>query len=323
MFDVVCLGNLVADLVGRPIDSLPAKGTQGLVERMELHTGGCAANTGVALTKLGARTAVAGKVGRDGLGEFVVNRLRDSGCDIGGISRDELVPTSSTMVLVHSDGERSFLHCFGANATLNLDDINLERLFKTSILHIAGALTLNALDSEPTAKILKEAKSRGIVTSLDVVWDAQGEWLPKIECCLPFVDYFLPNLSEAKMLAVGCEDADSAARFFLEKGVGTVCIKMGDRGSLAMTHGANGDVKTIVTPAYSVEAIDGLGAGDSFNAGFFVGLLKGWTLEKSLEFASAVGACCVSSLGATTGVRSFDETLEFMTNHSLRKSQLG
>ncbi len=227
----MCLGNLVADLVGRPIDSLPAKGTQGLVERMELHTGGCAANTGVALTKLGARTAVAGKVGRDGLGEFVVNRLRDSGCDIGGISRDELVPTSSTMVLVHSDGERSFLHCFGANATLNLDDINLERLFKTSILHIAGALTLNALDSEPTAKILKEAKSRGIVTSLDVVWDAQGEWLPKIECCLPFVDYFLPNLSEAKMLAVGCEDADSAGRFFLEKGVGTVCIKMGSAPS--------------------------------------------------------------------------------------------
>ena len=170
-------------------------------------------------------------------------------------------------------------------------------------------------------RILREAKSRGVVTSLDVVWDAQGEWLSKIECCLPYVDYFLPNLSEAKMLAVGREDADGAARFFLDKGVSTVCIKMGDRGSLAMTHSANGYVKTILTPAYSVEAIDGLGAGDSFNAGFFVGLLKGWSLEKSLEFASAAGACCVSSLGATTGVRSFDDTIEFMTNSPLRKPQ--
>jgi len=61
--DVVCLGIMVADVLARPVSRLPERGKLDLVDRIELHTGGCAVNTGIALAKLGVRTAVMGKVG--------------------------------------------------------------------------------------------------------------------------------------------------------------------------------------------------------------------------------------------------------------------
>ena len=308
MFDVICIGNLVADLVGKSIDGLPERGTQALVERMELHTGGCGANVGASLAKLGVKTAVIGKVGQDGLGDFVVQRLQDEGCEVSGVKRDSEAATSATMVLVHSDGERSFLHSFGANATLSLNDIDRDRLSQTKFLMIAGALTLTNLDGEPTAELLKEAKKAGIITVLDLVWDAKGLWMSKLAPCLPYVDYFLPNLTEARKLTPALQEASEVADFLLSKGVGAICIKMGAKGSFTKTRSG----ETIFTPALKVLAIDGLGAGDAFDAGFLAAMLRGESLERCLKVATAVGACCVTRLGATTGVRTYDETLAFM-----------
>ena len=107
MPEVTCVGILVADVVGRPIDALPAHGLLALVERMELHSGGCAANTGIALAKLGVETAILGKVGDDGFGDFLVNRFEKYGVDTGGVVRDPHTATSATMVMVHADGERN------------------------------------------------------------------------------------------------------------------------------------------------------------------------------------------------------------------------
>src|SRR5919204_7028427 len=99
MPEITCLGILVADLLGRPIDSLPPRGRLGLVEQMTLHIGGCAANTALDLARLGVDTAILGKVGRDGLGDFVVGCLERSGVNTAGVIRDEAVNTAATMVL--------------------------------------------------------------------------------------------------------------------------------------------------------------------------------------------------------------------------------
>ena len=65
-------------------------------------------------------------------------------------------------------------------------------------------------------------------------------------------------------------------------------------------------------PAMPVDAVDALGAGDAFAAGYIAGVVRGWDLERAARFATAVGATCVTALGATTGVRSLEETLEFL-----------
>ena len=89
MAEVICVGNLVADAVARPVLELPEKGKLTLVDDLQLHSGGCAANTGAALAKLGISTSVVGKVGEDGFGDFLVQALSKVGLDVTGISRSK------------------------------------------------------------------------------------------------------------------------------------------------------------------------------------------------------------------------------------------
>ena len=308
MPDVTCVGLLTADVVGMPIDALPGRGRLALVERMELHTGGCAANTGISLAKLGVQTAIVGKVGTDGFGDFIVRRFEEHGIDVGGMVRARETATSATMVLVHSDGERSFLHYSGANAVFQAWDVDFERVKRSKVLHIAGSQVLPAFDGAPMAHLLQRAQAAGVITTLDTVWDPTDRWMEVTGPCLPFVDYFLPSIEEARMLAGGLEAPEDVAQFLLDAGAKVVALKLGHEG--CYVRAATGEQFRL--PAFPVPAIDTLGAGDAFVAGFIAGLVRGWSLTLCAGFASAVGACCVTALGATTGIRSFEETLKFL-----------
>lgn len=306
MADVTCLGILVADVVGKPIDQWPARGKLMLADRMELHTGGCASNTGVALAKIGVKTAIIGKVGNDGFGDFVVNSLEKWGADCSGVVRDRDAATSATMVMVHSDGERSFIHYIGANAAFTDADVDFGIVKQSKILHVAGVFLMPAFDGEPTARVLKKAQEMGVTTSLDTCWDSRGNWMKLLEPCLPYVDYAVPSIEEARMVTGKHEPADVAG-VLMDKGVKTVALKMGNQGCYIRSR----DVELRI-PIYKVDAVDACGAGDSFAAGFLVGLVNGWDLERTGKFANAVGAFCVTALGATTGIKDQKTIEEFI-----------
>lgn len=310
MADVACLGILVADLVGKPVDEYPGRGKLVLVDQLELHSGGCAANTGVALAKIGVSAGVMGKVGSDGLGDFLVGVLEKNRLDSRGVVRDPKMGTSGTMVMVHSDGERSFIHYLGANAALTEDDVDFELLKGTRILHVAGSFLMPAFDGEPTARVLKRAQNIGITTTLDTAWDSRGRWMTVLKPCLPYIDYAVPSIEEARMVT-GKHDPADVAKVLMDHGVKTVGLKMGEDGCYIRS--ADTELRI---PKFDVRAIDALGAGDCFAAGFLTGVVHGWDLEKTGRFANAVGALCVMALGATTGVKSLEETLAFMESKS-------
>ena len=119
---VVCLGIMVADVLGKPLKSIPEPGRLVLVEEMSLHTGGCAVNTATALARLGVPVEIVGKVGSDPFGEFLLSELKKRGIGVEGVSKDKAVGTSATMVMVDPDGERRFVHYIGANAMLTVKD---------------------------------------------------------------------------------------------------------------------------------------------------------------------------------------------------------
>jgi sugar/nucleoside kinase (ribokinase family) len=304
---IICLGILVADVVGRPLRSVPAPGRLVLVEEMGLYTGGCATNAATALARLGLPVEVIGKIGPDAFGDFILDALARRGIGAGGVQRDERVGTSATMVMVEPAGERRFVHYIGANACLTLADIDFERVAAASILHVAGSLVLPGIDGEPTAELLRRARQAGVITFLDTVWDDTGRWMQVLAPCLPEIDYFIPSLPEAQALT-GLDDPQAAAGALLEQGVGAVGLKMGEQGCLVVTRQG----ESIRLPAYQVEVVDATGAGDAFAAGFIAGIWHGWPLEKTARLANAVGALCVTGLGAAGGVRSLPETLEFM-----------
>ena len=309
---VVVLGIVCADVIAKPVNSMPGRGLLVPVDQLELHTGGCATNVGIDLARLGVVCSVLGKIGCDGFGDFVLHTLEQEGVDTSGLRRADGVQTSATVVLVGPDGERSFLHCLGANATFVSEDVDMELVRSADILVVAGALLMPKLDGEPTAEILRAARECGTVTLLDTAWDASGRWMKSIETCLPFCDYFLPSEAEAAMLS-GVTAPEAMAASFVAHGARNVIIKLGDKGCLLRTK--DGVIEHVAAPA--VLALDTTGAGDAFVAGFTVGLVHGWNASRCAHVAVTVGAMCVTATGASSGVRSFAETVQVMERGGL------
>ncbi|MFP4198764.1 MAG: carbohydrate kinase family protein, partial [Halanaerobium sp.] len=116
MLKIACLGILVADIIANIVEKMPEKGKLELADNISLFTGGCATDTSIALTKLNYKPYVIGKVGEDYLGDFILKNLKQNGIDISGIEKES--HTSATMVFVDENGERSFIHSTGANASI-------------------------------------------------------------------------------------------------------------------------------------------------------------------------------------------------------------
>jgi len=300
--DVVCLGIVVADVLARPIDQLPERGTLGFVDEIELRGGGCALNTGTVLARFGLHVAVAGKVGADPLGDFLLGLLDERGLDRAMVARDGAVSTSSTIVLVAPDGERTFLHVLGASAAVRAEELDRGRLFASRALHVAGAFVLPALDGEATAALLREARSRDIFTSLDTAFDPTGRW-ERLEPALPHLDLLTASLTEARAIS-GEDEPPRIAAHLRAAGARELAIKLGEDGCYVAGDGFEGYV-----PATRVEALDGTGAGDAFAAGLLYGRLAGWPLERAARLANAAGALATTAVGATEGVSGLGEAL--------------
>jgi sugar/nucleoside kinase (ribokinase family) len=277
-----------------------------LVDDMGMSIGGCAANTGIGLAKMDVDTAIIGKVGSDGFGNFVREAMAAKGVDTSGIAVTDEANTSATMIMIDSEGERTFIHCIGANATMRPEDIDGDLIGGAEIFHFAGALVMPGFDGEPAASVMEAAQQAGTTTALDVVWDDTGRWMELLEPVLPHVDIFLPSFPEAVEIT-GTDDPAQAAEVLMDHGVKTVCLKMGEEGCYVRT--ADRELRV---PAYSVDVVDGTGSGDAFVAGFLLGTLAGWDLEDVARMANAVGGMCVTAPGATTGLRSFEETIDFL-----------
>jgi sugar/nucleoside kinase (ribokinase family) len=295
--DVVCLGILVADVIARPVDDLPKMGTLGLVDSITLRGGGCALNTSSALARLGLRAAALGKVGADTFGDFVLGLLAERNVADGGILRDP-IPTSATVALVDSGGERTFLHQKGANAAVRAEELG-EAPFAGRALHIAGSLVLDALDGEPTAALLSEARRRGLHTSLDTVFDGTGRW-ERVLPALPHCDLVTPGLDEARAIT-GENDPLRAADRLCELGATVAVVTLGPDGCAVAGLGT--------CPGCRVDVIDGTGAGDAFTAAFLYGRLASRSLEWCARFANAAGALATTAVGAFDGVGNLSTTL--------------
>jgi sugar/nucleoside kinase (ribokinase family) len=314
---ILCLGIAVADLIGGPLHQMPDPGRLVLVDKMGLFPGGGAVNTSSALARLGFPVALLCKVGDDPLGDFLVQTLSGLNVDVSNFKRDHQIGTSATMAMVDPDGERRFVHYIGANAELKAEDICLDLIEGSAILHIAYCFVMPGLDGRPMAKLLQHAREVGVTTFLDCAWDAQGRWLELIAPCLPFVDYMVPNLAEARAIT-GLDDPVDVGGFLLDQGVGTVAVKMGPAGCLVMA----GDRLPHYFPAYQVDVVDATGAGDAFAAGFIAGVYLDWSLDQTARLANAVGALCVTGLGALGGVTSLPETQEFMEKTKIIRQDL-
>lgn len=311
MFDIICIGIVVADIIVKPVDKIPHRGKLELIDSIELFSGGCAANAAIDIAKIGLNVAIAGKVGNDSFGKYISGKLEEEGVDVSGLVTGDNSITSTSVVLSDTNGERSFLHCLGANAEFKASDIKYQLIKDSKIVFIAGALLMPSFDGDVCAEVLKYAKKAGKYTALDTAWDSKGRWMEVLNPCMKFIDLFIPSYEEAVELS-GKESNEEIADFFLSMGVKVVVIKLGKEGCFIKSKNSE---KYLIPTYSSIMAVDTTGAGDSFVAGFLTGLAKGWSLFECGKFANAVGTHCVMSVGASTGIKKLEEIKEFMNRY--------
>lgn len=298
MARVSCIGILVVDALSGPLERYPEpkRVSQVVTKSIRFAAGGGAANTGGALAKMGVQAGVFSKVGDDANGAFLLRELGGCGVDTRGIRVASGESTPFTFVGIHPDGDRTFIHTPGTNLTFSPADVDREALLSADYLLYQDCWVLPGFDGAPGAELLAEARRRGVVTLLDECWGL-GPNRATFERMLPFCDYVLPSFDDMTAIYPGLAAEDVATRL-LEKGVGTVVLKLGANGCL-VCRGA--ERKHI--PVFPSTVVDTTGAGDCWDAGFIGALAHG---EKdafaAARFGNACAAFCIGAVGGTTGI---------------------
>jgi sugar/nucleoside kinase (ribokinase family) len=305
--DAALFGLIVADIIGEPVHlrNPPPPGGLVLVRSITLTTGGNVCNTGVAMAKLGMKVAAAGLVGEDVLGVAVVDRLKHAGLDTSAVFATSSAQTSATMVAVEPGGERVFFHTAGA--TTLLDAAAFRKCFATFAqckwVQVGYFGLLPALTPDLPA-LLQELRALAPQTKIALDTVNPTGTRETLEPILPYLDLFAPSRTEAAALTGETDPAKMVASFRKRMKTGLIGIKLDAEGCYL-----DDGRRAVFVPSYKIEVVDTTGAGDTWFGGMLTGLCKGMDLEQSGRFANRSAADCCTALGASTGVRSFEDTM--------------
>jgi sugar/nucleoside kinase (ribokinase family) len=300
-YDILTLGDMCVDLIVSGGDVVPRFGqAEQIVERYELEMGGSSCIFACQAAKLGLRVAVLGRVGDDDFGRLAVRRLQECGVDTQHIHVDPDLKTGLGIALCR-EHDRAILTYEGSIAALRPEDVTETFLASARHLHY-GSFFLHTGLLCAAPGILQRAHALGLTTSIDTNWDPAERWNSTLVEALNHTDLAFPNEQEALHIAA-CADVEHAITWFHAHHVPLLVVKQGPRGACAddgiQRH------RCAVEPA--PPGGDGIGAGDSFDAGFLAGWLRGAAIERCLEIGCRCGRAVASAIGGLRGQLTWNE----------------
>ncbi|MEG1945571.1 MAG: carbohydrate kinase family protein [Lachnospiraceae bacterium] len=300
LWDVIIIGAAIVDLPLRPVSKAVFDVASYPVDGIAMTIGGDALNEATIMTRLGHKVGLMSVVGMDVPGQFVLNHCKVNHIDTTYIKKDFNIDTSINVGLVTEDGERTFItNRQGSLWKFKYDDLDMSALKNAKILSFASVFNNPLFDETALLSVFLKAKEEGMIICADMVAPRLGETLEDIKDALSYIDYFFPNLEEAREMTQK-DKVEDIADVLLSYGIKCVIVKVGKKGSFIKTK-----KETLMIPGYpNSNCIDTIGAGDNFASGFISALAEGKTLRECGEFANAVASISVESIGAVAGVQS-------------------
>ena len=312
---ILCVGDMVADIFSSPLARLPEPGELVLSDKIAVFPGGNALNTAVALSRLGENVAVAGSIGDDSLGRLLLDQIQAQGLNVLGVRMEPAGRTASTFILRAEGEDRRFIHSLGVATTFTGKYVLPELIPDNGIMLVGGYLKLGAWDDNVLADLMRHAQQRNCKVVLNICI-AQDSGVDPGRCLslLEHVDVFVPNEDEAHILT-GETIPAFQTKALLRAGARVVVITRGAQGLFA-----NDGERTVEMGIFKVPVVDPSGCGDCFTAGLIAGMSRGWDIVRVLEFASAVGAIGATALGCTDGVPPFTDVMDFIEENKIGMS---
>lgn len=300
MFDIVVIGSINMDLVVKT-DEIPKIGETVLGRELTQIPGGKGANQSAAISRLGNKAALIGKVGSDMFGDMLVSSLKEANVDASRIEKENC-NSGIAVINVDKDGNNNIVVIPGANSKVDIDFLNknIDIVENSRIVLFQLEIPL-----ETVKEGLKKAKRSGKITVLN---PAPAHDLD--DDIIENTDILIPNEHELEKIAkIKITDNSSlleAANVLINKGVKELIVTLGSKGALHVNKGGYKFYE-----AFKVKAVDTTAAGDSFIGGFLSSYAKDWDVDKSIELGQKAAALAIQKIGAQSSIPAMDEINSF------------
>lgn len=275
---------------------------------LELGIGGSETNVAIGLARLGVETTWVSRLGDDGLGRLILREMHAEQID-AKVVIDDTAPTGF-MLKERRTRARSAVTYYrsgSAASKLSAEDLPRELLMGRSLLHLTGITpALSPSAREATLHAARTARDLQVPVSFDVNYRSRL-WGPETAApvfaeLVALSSVVFAGADEARLLFPGLEEPLPLARALIDAGATDAVIKLGDAGCVAVIDG-----REYVVPAVRVDAVDTVGAGDAFVAGYLSQLVRGADPQERLARAVLTGALACLVPGDWEGAPREDE----------------
>jgi sugar/nucleoside kinase (ribokinase family) len=302
-FDIHVVGELNLDLVLYGLPGHFDLDREYLASNLTLTLGSSSAIFAHNLALLGTRVGFHSAVGDDPLGKMCLERLTESGVDVSAVRTFPGKKTGLSVILPQPK-KRFILTYPGVMADMRFEDLDLGLVFNAQHLHLSSYFLQKALRPR-VPDLFRLAKQAGLSTSMDTNDDPDNRWERDVLDVLPWLDVLLPNEDEACRLAQ--VDDPMQALDFLAARVPLVVMKRGDKGAVARRGS-----EAFEAPPTKIAAVDTIGAGDSFDAGFLHQFIRAAKIEDCLRYGNLTGALSTTRSGGTEAFREAGHRKSFL-----------
>jgi ribokinase len=303
---ITVVGSLNYDLIIRT-PNLPTPGQTIHGHDFRTACGGKGANQAYAVARMSQPALMIGCIGDDAFGAEMIANLKSVGIDTSGIARRDGMASGIAMILVEASGQNEIVIAAGANGTHTAEDVqrHADRIRSSAAVITQLETTLAASEA---ALIL--ARAAGKLTVLN-----PAPYSPVSDALLGHCDYIIPNESEAAaMTGIEVNDINTASRaatVLKARGARNVVVTLGAGGVWLDTETWQGHV-----PAFEVQAVDTVAAGDTFIGAFVTRLVEGASPREAARFSCAASAISVTRPGAQPSIPTRAEVEAFLAQRA-------
>ncbi|MEK3901783.1 MULTISPECIES: carbohydrate kinase family protein [unclassified Paenibacillus] len=287
--DVLTVGELLVDMISNEY------GEDTVCDGYTRYFGGSPSNIAINAGKLGIRSHVASAVGRDSLGNFLMNRLQSAGMATSGIQQVD--DSTSMVVITKSQATPVPIFYRAADYRLEYNEALEQALIQSSIVHFSCWPISRNPSRRAVERVIETARKHKVLIGFDPnyhpsIWQKGEDGVAYVKSIIPQVDIIKPSEDDAERLFGPGTPEEQIARF-LALGAKLVILTLGKDGALVST---GSETISFATKATQIE--DTTGAGDAFWSGFYTAMIKGYTLTEALELGFAVSAYKLKFTGA-------------------------
>jgi ribokinase len=297
--DVMGFGALNIDKLYK-VNMIAREEEESFVKEFKEAPGGSAANTVVGLARLELKTGYIGKLAEDREGGILLNDFRKEKIDTCGTIISKKGRSGIVMGFIDGRGERALYVAPGVNDWLEFEEINLDYAADTKFLHLTSFVGEKPFEAQK--RLMNQLSDVKISFDPGALYARKS--LTSLKPIIKRTFVMLPNENEIRLLTG--KDYEGGTKTLIKEGVDVVAVKLGERGCYV----TDGKERHLVEP-YEKEIVDTTGAGDAFCAGFLYGVIKSRDLYECGRLGNFVAACCISKMGARTGLPRLADLKDF------------